>query len=144
MAHEDAGKYRAKHPTGASHDPVIADHLQQRAPEGRLTCVAAHDAAALLGVSPSEIGKTADLLEYRVVECQLGLFGYSPEKRIVKPAVSMSEALRSRLQDVSSDGRISCIACWDMADELGIERRAVADGCELLGIKVENCQLGAF
>jgi len=144
MTHEDAGHYSAKHPDGALCDPAIATALAAKAEDGRIRCDAAHVIAAAFGAGPSEIGRTADLLEYHIVECQLGLFGYSPEKRIVKPAEEVSDDLRDRLLKTTGDGRISCASCWKIADTLGVEKMTVSSACEALGIKVKHCQLGAF
>ena len=95
-------------------------------------------------MSPSEIGKTADLLEYRITRCQLGLFGYSPHKKIVEAAKNASAEVREQLSRFGADGTISCAACWKVADTLGRERMEVAAVCELLELKIEPCQLGAF
>lgn len=144
MTHEDAGHYGAKHPAGTLCDPAIAAALTQQAEDSRVACTAAHEIAASSGVAPSEIGKAADLMEYRIVKCQLGLFGYEPEKRIVQPAENVSDELRDQLQRYAADGRINCATCWKIARDLGIEKPAVSSACELLGIKVKHCQLGAF
>jgi len=144
MTHEDEGHYSAKHPRGTSSDPALAAALTEGARDGRVSCTAAHELAAAFEVAPAEVGKTADLLELRIVECQMGLFGYSPEKRIVKPADEVSDQLRDSLQRYAADGRISCATCWKIADDLALEKMAVSSACERLGIKVKHCQLGAF
>lgn len=144
MTHEDAGKYRAKHPAGTVCDPAIAAALGQKMEDGRITCAAAHGIAGDLEVAPSEIGKAIDLLEYRIIECQLGLFGYSPERKIVKAADVISEDLRGHLGRFAADGEISCASSWEIAQTLDIGRMDVAAACELLDIKIRHCQLGAF
>lgn len=144
MTHEDAGKYGAKHPAGTPLDPAIAAAVEGKADDGRITCVAAHDVAGDLEIPPSEIGKTIDLMEYRITECQLGLFGYSPERKIVKAAETVAEDLQAELQRFAGDGEVSCASAWEIADRLGIERMAASAACESLGIKVKRCQLGAF
>ncbi len=144
MTHEDAGKYSAKHPTGTDYDPAIAAALTESADEGRIGCAVGHDIAAEFAVSPAEIGKTADLLELRIYHCQMGLFGYSPEKRIVKPAPEVADDLRAQLTGSALDGRIDCAGCWDIAEKLSLSKLAVAAACEHLGLKVQHCQLGAF
>jgi len=144
MTHEDAGHYGAKHPAGTVCDPAIAAALEDAAEDGRVACAAAHDIATAFKVAPSEVGKTADLLEYRIVKCQMGLYGHEPEKRTVKPAGTVSEDLRERLGRYAADGRITCASCWKIARELGIEKLTVSCACESLGIKVKHCQLGAF
>jgi hypothetical protein len=144
MTHEDAGKYRAKHPGGTAYDPAVAAALTARAEEGKISCSDAHAVAGESGIAPAEAGRTADLLELRIHRCQMGLFGYSPEKRIVKPAADVSEELRALLAGAATEERIDCLSCWEIAGSRGIEKMAVAAACERLGLKVRNCQIGAF
>jgi len=144
MTHEYAGHYGAKHPAGTTYDPALAAALEERAADGRITCAAAFDVAGSLRVTPLDVGKTADLLELRIIKCRLGLFGYAPEKRIVRPAEHVPDDLRERLLGAVVDGRISCKACWEIAETLGLEKTAVSGACEALGLKVGLCQLGAF
>jgi hypothetical protein len=144
MTHEDAGKYGAKHPAGTAADPAIADALAERVAGGRLSCTAAHEVAETLGVTPGQVGKTADLLEYRINECQMGLFGYAPEKKIVKPAQDVADDLRDRLLQSAARGEIDCASCWRVAQALGIGKMAVSAACEALDLKIVHCQLGAF
>lgn len=144
MTHQDAGKYSAKHPAGTICDPVLEEAVRQHAQDGRITCSAAHNIAGRLKVSPSEIGKTVDLIEYRITRCQLGLFGYSPEKKIITPADHISEELSRCLRELSADGKISCADCWSTANRLDIKKMDISAACEHLGIKISPCQLGAF
>jgi hypothetical protein len=144
MTHEDEGHYRAKHPAGTSFDPEVADAVRRRAREGRITCEAAFEVVEAMKVSPSEVGKTADLLEHRITRCQLGLFGYSPDKKIVTAAGRVSDDLRVRLQEAAGPEGVSCASCWRVADSLSLEKMAVSAACETLHLKVTRCQLGAF
>jgi hypothetical protein len=139
-----SGKYSAKHPTGTQPDPAAAAAVNEVVDHGRVSCAVAHDLAAELGVPPADIGKTIDLLEYRLTKCQLGLFGYSPDKKIVKPAEAISDQLLSRLQSAAVEGTIACPSCWEIAQALGMQKMAVAAACEFLGLKITPCQLGAF
>ncbi len=104
------------------HDPALARALSEIAENGRITCAAACRLADTLGVDPAELGKTADLLELRIIRCQLGLFGYEPEKRIVRPAEVVSDDLRERLEATIAEGKISCASLWAIAEELGLEK----------------------
>lgn len=144
MTHEDAGKYSAKHPAGTVVDPTVAAALKVMAADGRITCAAAHGVAGDLEVAPSEIGTAIDLMEYRIIECQLGLFGYAPERKIVKAADAVSDDLRDRLHKAAPDGVISCASCWGIAQALDMARMDVAAACERLDFKIRPCQLGAF
>ena len=156
MTHEDAGHYRAKHPAGTAPDPAVAAAVEAKAEggtagaaaeaaaEGRITCTAAHEVAAELGVPPAKVGTTIDLLEYRLIECELGLFGSSVELEAPESADELPQELRDRLAETASNGRVSCLACWKIADDLGLERRVASAACEVLGLKIKPCQLGAF
>lgn len=144
MTPEDPEHYRAKHPKGAAPDPELAAALSEAAENGRITCAAAFRIVETLGVDPGDLGVTADLLEIRIIHCQLGLFGFEPEKRIVRPAEEVPADLRARLEKAVAGGRISCASLWEIADESGLGRMTVAAACERLTLKVGPCQIGAF
>jgi hypothetical protein len=144
MTHEFSGHYAAKHPPGTEADGRIADAVRASAKDGKLSCAAAHRIATDLGVHPSEVGKTLDLLEFRIVKCQLGLFGYQPEKKIVAPAETVAPELRDALTAALVDDRLPCKSAWTIADRFGVTRMAVAAACEKMNLRVSPCQLGAF
>jgi hypothetical protein len=144
MTHDHAGKYGAKHPAGTTYDAALAAALAARAQDGKVSCADAHAVAGENGVTPAEVGRTMDLLELRIHRCQMGLFGYSPEKRLVKPAAEVSEELRSLLVGAATQGGIDCLSCWKIAASRGIAKMAAAAACERLELKVRNCQIGAF
>ena len=144
MAHEDAGNYAAKHHSKTKLNPRVAKAVKKEAADDKITCAAAHKIASELGISPSDVGVTIDLLEIRINKCQLGLYGYYPQKRIAKPAGSVSPALEEAIKNSMENGRISCLSCWKIAEGSGIARMDVASACETLKIKVSFCQLGAF
>ncbi len=144
MAHDGAGHYSAKHPEGTEPDPRITKAVKGKMKNGRITCAAAHIISGDLGVSPTDVGLNMDLLECRLTKCQLGLFGYGPEKKLVKPADTLSPDLEEAIQSSIEDGRISCAATWNIADKLGISKQNMANACEKQGVKISPCQLGAF
>jgi hypothetical protein len=144
MTHEDEGHYAKKHPVDLNVKPEITEAVKQRASDGTLSCAAAHKTAADLGVPPGEIGVGIDLLELRIVKCQLGLYGYRPEKKVVKPAEAVSEALEKAIKESLVEGRLSCTAAWDIAKRFALAKMDVSAACEALKIKMFSCQLGAF
>jgi len=144
MTHEADGHYGQKHAPGAVVDPVIRDALLKSAIRGTLACAVAFDVAKHLGVAPEDIGRTADLMELRLVKCQLGLFGYGPTKTIVKPAASVSPALEKAIRQALMNDRLPCKRAWEIAETLGIHKMNVSAACNALGIKIRPCQLGAF
>ena len=121
MSHEDEGHYKAKHPEGTEIHPEAAERIKQQGSNSRITCAAAHDIAAEIGISPGEIGKTIDLMEIRITECQLGLFGYITKKRsIVTPAETVQERIKARLIEKAEEERISCLSLWQAAEDLDL------------------------
>ena len=144
MTHEDAGHYASKHPKGIEADPKVAEQIRQKLSDNHITCAATHAIATDLSVPPSRVGMTIDLLEARIVKCQLGLFEYSPQKSIVKPAKNVSSELKDAIEAKLIDNRISCEHCWEIASQQGLQKLEVTSACETLGMKVKPCQLGAF
>ena len=144
MTHEAAGHYSQKHAPGAVVDPVIRDALLKSAIRGTLPCAVAFDVAKHLGVAPEDIGRTADLLELRLVKCQLGLFGYGPRKSIVKGAKSVSPVLEKTIREALINDRLPCKRAWEIAKTLGIHKMKIGTACDALEIKIGPCQLGAF
>ena len=144
MGHEDAGHYAAKHPEGTKSNPDIERMLKEKISNDQISCAAAHGIAKKLNVPPADVGVAIDLLEARICKCQLGLFGYQPEKRIVAPAESPSPAIKAAIESDLEDGRIACLKTWQIADRMGEKKMAVSNVCEGMGVKVSTCQLGAF
>jgi len=144
MTHEDRGHYAAKHGPGVKANPKIADAVKEKMSKGKITCAAMHGIAGDTGESPSEVGKNADLLEVRLTKCQLGLFGYEPQKKIVEPAADPDPDILHAIQESMTDKRISCSACWGISEKLNCKKMDVSAVCEKLGIKISPCQLGAF
>jgi len=144
MTHRDAADYSTKHGTGEKPNPEVAKAVTAAADDGKIACAQVFSIASELGVGPSEAGKTVDLLKIRLVKCQLGLFGYTPDKSIVKPAEKVSPELESAIRSRLADERLPCVQAWQIADELSLTKLNVSCAAEALGIKVKPCQLGAF
>jgi len=136
--------FSSKHPSDRQVDPEVAWEVKRRAKTGRISCAAAFDAARALGVSPGEVGFTADRLELRITQCQLGLHGHGSSGKLVAAAeevpAEVETAIRSRLEK----HRLPCRSAWDIAKELGKGRMEIASACEAMGVKISACQLGTF
>jgi hypothetical protein len=147
MAHEDAGKYAAKHPPGTARSEQIAKAVREKSPGGELACAMAEKITKELKVAMAQVGKTADLLEIKVKECQLGLFGWGDKPghgKDIRAADSVSVEIKSAIEKAAVNGRVACAALWAIADQLSVKRKAVSAACEALGLKIRPCQLGAF
>lgn len=143
---KDVPRYRMKHGATETPAPALAEAVRKAAPQGKLSCRAAFEVAGYLRVSPSEVGKAADLLEVRLVECQLGLFGHGEEgkRKRIPPAPSVSGELERAIRSSLRDGRLPCAEAWRIAADLRIQKTEVAEAAEALGIRIRPCQLGAF
>lgn len=144
MTHCNEGNYTAKHPQGIIPDQKIAEQVKAKLADGKISCAAAHQIAKELETTPAEVGKTIDLLEIRINQCQLGLFGYGPQKKIVQPAKHISVELREAIAAARDNSKLSCAALWEIAERLRISRLDASAACEALGVKISSCPLGAF
>jgi len=125
-------------------DDRLAEAVQERAREGKLSCGAAFHIAEQLSVSPLQVGETADALGIRLYHCQLGLYGYDGEERIVHPAEEVSAELEAAIREGLIVGRLPCAVAWVIARRFGVPKTHVANVAERLGVKIGQCQIGAF
>ncbi len=124
--------------------PRILQAIAQQAANQKLGCAAAFEIAAELNVSPKAVGRALDQMDYRITHCQLGLFGHSPEKKIVIPEKNISPGLKAAIETAAKDGRLACLKAWEIAVALQISKITVSNACEGLGMRIKPCQLGAF
>ncbi|MDQ5987847.1 MAG: hypothetical protein CSYNP_03593 [Syntrophus sp. SKADARSKE-3] len=141
---KDAGSFAAKRKPGEKADPRIAESIKGTAVEGEFSCLQAEDLVNRLQVTMEQTGVALDLLGIRISRCQLGLFGYAPESRIVKPASDVSPDLEEAIRLALVNGRLPCVAAWSIAETFKMPRMKIAAACEALKLKVKPCQLGAF
>jgi hypothetical protein len=127
-----------------SPDPAIVRGIEQRSRGEALTCAAAFAIAEDMGCPPAAVGKTADLMRVRLIKCQLGLFGYSPQKKIVQARTPQDPGLGDAIRGGLVKDRLPCKTAWDIAASFGLSKMVVSGACEALGIKIKPCQLGAF
>ncbi|MFZ0611922.1 MAG: hypothetical protein WAM73_06785 [Desulfobacterales bacterium] len=133
-----------KHANDARPDPAIAHDITSRLKKDGLACAVAFDIARKLGCAPAQVGRTADLMKVRLVKCQLGLFGYTPLKKIVEPRLPPEPALGEAIRSGLVNGRLPCETAWYIAAQFGVPKMAVSSACENLSVKIKPCQLGAF
>ncbi len=144
MQREEGQKFAEKHESNAQLNEKIKVHIIRQTKKNELPTAEAYKKAAEHKVSPAEVGKTADLLELMLVKCQLGLFGYTPQKKIVKPKAAENPDLTSAIRDARVDGKLSCENAWEIARRFDVSKMRVSSVCEQLNIKIKPCQLGAF
>lgn len=147
MAHEDAGKYAAKHPPGTILNEQIAKAIREKSSGGKLACAMGEEISKELNVGIAEVGITADLLEMKIKECQLDLFGWGEKPnhgKDIRVTDSVSVKIKTAIEKAVVDGMVNCAALWTIADRLGMERKEASAACETLGLKIRSCQLGTF
>lgn len=123
---------------------TIEQLIAEKVKMNDLPCAVAFDIAATTGMSPADVGRYADENKLRLVKCQLGLFGHTPEKKIVKPADAVAPDLEAAIRKALVNDRLPCKSAWMLAEQFGIAKLAVSGACETLGVKIKPCQLGAF
>ena len=122
----------------------IESEIINRVTDNELSCIDAFEIAWKLQIPVCDIGAAADRLKLKLVKCQLGLFGYKPDKKIVKAEDFVSKELDDAIHKCLDDGKLLCVKSWEIAAALNLSRYSVSCACETLGIKIKECQLGAF
>jgi hypothetical protein len=144
MTHADKGKYAQKHSQEIKVEDSLKQEVRQAAKENNVSCMAAEEIAGRKAISLGDVGIALDILNINITECQLGLFGYRPQKKIVQSAKEIAPDLNQAISDALSDGRLSCVTAWAIAKKLKLPRMKVSAACEALKIRIKPCQLGAF
>lgn len=143
MAREDAGHYAMKHQSQEL-NYQIASVIEKEAVNSTITCAKVHAIAKKLGIAPKEVGIQVDLMELRIKQCGIGLFGYDPDGKNFDKNVIISDALEAEIRKIAPDSKTTCIKCWELASKLKLRRLEIGSACEKMGIKIKQCQLGAF
>ena len=144
MVDQKNNKFAAKHQGEAQINSVIKNEILKQSKNGKLPCFIAFKIAKELRVSPADVGKTVDLLNFRLAKCQLGLYGYQPKKREVKPKMPSDQGLKDAITDAVVEGKLPCRKVWDIAALYNVHKMRVSCACEAMNIKITKCQLGAF
>ena len=141
---QNGKRFVEKHGPDAKQDSVIKNEILKRTHKNEVPCAVAFEIAKELRVSADAVGMTVDLIHYRLVKCQLGLFGYQPKKKVVKPQHTVTEDLKDAISEALVQGRLSCKSAWDIASRFEVHKMKVCGACEAMGVKIKPCQLGAF
>lgn len=144
MAVHESKKFAEKHGPDAKPDTLIREEILKRTKNNELPCAVAFEIAKSMGVLPKEVGKTADLMNMRLVKCQMGLFGHTPETKAVKPHPDASRELKDAVLNAMVNERLPCKSAWEIAARLDIGKMTVSGACEAMNLKIKPCQLGAF
>ena len=136
--------FSTKHGPDEKPDTLIKNEILKQTKNEKIPCAVAFEIAKALQISPRKVGKTADLMNFKLTKCQLGLFGYQSPKKIVKPRDNIKEDVKDAISDALVQGRLSCKRAWDIAIRLNVSKMTVSSACEAMEIKIKDCQLGAF
>ncbi|MBF0224364.1 MAG: hypothetical protein HQK76_02820 [Desulfobacterales bacterium] len=136
-------------PKNKSLNPIVPDEkiikaLTKNIIDNKISCASMLKLADNLRISSLDVGKAIDFLNAKICQCQLGLFGHSPEKKIVTPDTNISDNLKKEIIEASIDNTIECKSCFKIANTLALKKLNVSCACEGLKIKIKNCQIGAF
>lgn len=144
MSRDAKKSFSEKHGADQKPEDFIKQEILNRIKDNTIACAVAFDIANALDVTPGRVGRTVDLMNIRLIKCQLGMFGYSSQNKIAKPADHVDTGLAEALRSGLVEGRLPCQKAWEIAARFKIPKLAVGSACEALGIKIKPCQLGAF
>lgn len=144
MSTDNHDGYASKQSSDYKPDPELVRVIRENLKKAMLPCAVAFNIAKEMQLPPLEVGKAADSQEIPLAKCQLGLFGYLPEKKIVKAETEASSALLDALKAALENDRLPCAAVWQIAGQFKMTKMKVSAVCEGHDIKIKPCQLGAF
>ena len=144
MTKKNGNHYAGKHGRDVKINPEVAESIKKKVSEGKLPCAVAFEIAEKTGVTPAEVGVNLDLLEIKLSKCQMGIFGYGRDNKVIKPLAEVPVDLGRSIRDSLKDGKLACRDAWTIAQRMGIGKMDVSSACDSLGIKISPCQLGAF
>ncbi len=136
--------FSEKHNPNLPPDPMIEREIRNRVTNQEIPCALAFEISRDLGMTTMEVGQTADLMNFAVVKCQLGLFGYQPLKKIITAEDTSNQSLKDAIIESAENNRLSCKRAWQIAEQFNIKKLAVANISQANGIQIKTCQLGAF
>lgn len=136
--------FAEKHEPGAIPDRRIKEEILKQIPNKELSCKVAFEIAKKLQVSKKAVGLTADLLEFKLVKCQLGLFGYGLQKKQLQQKNSTNRLFKETINAALVEGKLPCASAFEIASRFNVHKLNVAGICEFKKIKIRDCQLGAF
>jgi len=134
----------------AMNESKLQDELKSHLGEdGQITCASAHKVAEKTGLEPAVVGEEANRTDIRITRCQLGLFGFAPQKgmpgyKTVKKLDSVDAEVSKEVKAAAEDGKAPCMDLWRIAEKHNISRSDMGNIAETLGLKVSPCQLGCF
>lgn len=143
MTHKDTGNYSKKR-GGAVLDETIAAKIKEKISENRISCAEAHSVATELSIEPADVGTAIDLLNVRIIKCQLGLFGFGKEKNIPSLPDTANPDIEKAIKSSLVNDRLPCITAWEIAKRFTVAKPIISAVCEAMKIKISPCQLGAF
>jgi len=139
-----------KIPPNLDLNPVLAAEIGGlKEPDGTVPCAAAIHLAEVKRVKPPEVGRTLDALSVHIGRCQIGTFGYPGHAKgwssLDAADGTVSPALQEALLEAGGTARrISCLAIWEIAARFKVSRMIAGYAADQAGLKIVDCQLGAF
>jgi hypothetical protein len=123
---------------------TLLEIIKSRLQSGKLPCAVAFDIALQHHIPVQKVGQTVNNEGIRLSKCQAGLFGYTPENKIIKHLETIEEELAHAIDVTQKEKVIQCAEIWEIAKKLGMSKLHVSCACETLKLKIKGCQLGAF
>jgi hypothetical protein len=112
--------------------------------DDQLPCAVAFKIDRELKVSPREVGKTADKLGIRIVNCQLGCFQVEKATHQNLNGIDIKKMLLEAIEASLVNGNLPCAVALEVARKLKVAPKKVGDTATKQKIKISQCQLGCF
>ena len=110
----------------------------------RLSCPVALNIAKDLKVNPKQVGDTANKLEKKVANCQLGFFKFEKPSHDELVGTQLNKALAEEIEASLVNDRLACAVAFKIGQNLNVTLKEVGDTANKLNKRIVSCQLGLF
>jgi hypothetical protein len=131
-------------PVNGSSFVRLEDAIRASLKDGFLPCPTAFSIAKGLSTPLNWVGDTADKLNIRIVDCQLGCFKIEKAAKIAPESGVANPLIVGQIEALLAKGNFTCSAAFDIVRRMKVRPIDVADAANLIHIKIHDCQLGCF
>ncbi|MGB1226697.1 MAG: ModE family transcriptional regulator [Poseidonibacter sp.] len=104
---------------------------------GALSCVKAFRVAKLIGMEPKVIAQIAREMNFKITNCELGVFGDLK-------FTDMNDDIYNMLKTNTNNSKIECQIAWKIAQEKNNTINQIGSTIKNSDLKVTKCQIGCF
>jgi hypothetical protein len=134
----------AQSPVDGSSFGRLEAAIKESLKDGFLPCPTAFSIAKGLSMPINWVGDTADRINIRIVDCQLGCFKIEKAAKTAPGSKAANPLIVQQIEAVLEKSAFTCSSAFDIARRMNVRPIDVADAANLIDSKIHDCQLGCF